>query len=48
VLEGTYKDLADYERTLRKVLGAKEWSGWYRKFMGLVESGRREIYTILG
>jgi hypothetical protein len=48
VLEGTYKDLADYERALRKVLGAKEWSGWYRKFMGLVESGRREIYTILG
>jgi hypothetical protein len=47
VLETTYKDLADYERALKKVLGANEWSGWYKQFMPLVESGHREIYTIL-
>jgi hypothetical protein len=47
VLETTYKDLADYEGALKKVLGAKDCSKWYQKFMPLVESGRREIYTIL-
>jgi hypothetical protein len=47
VLETTYRDLADYERALKKVLGAKEWSTWYKQFMPLVESGQREIYSIL-
>jgi hypothetical protein len=47
VLESTYKDLTDYEKSLKKVLGAKEWSRWYQKFMPLVESGYREIYTLL-
>lgn len=47
VLETTYKNLADYERALKSVLNAKEWSRWYKQFMPLVESGQREIYTIL-
>ncbi len=36
-----------YEKSLKKVLGAKEWSTWYRKFVTLVESGHREMYTIV-
>jgi len=47
VLETTYKDLADYDRALKKVFGAKEWSNWYKQFTPLVESGHREIYTVL-
>jgi hypothetical protein len=47
VLETTYKNLADYEKALKKVLGTKEWGSWYQKFMQLAESGHREIYTIL-
>ena len=47
VLESTYKDLTDYEKALKKVLGAKEWGRWYQKFTPLVESGYREIFTIL-
>ncbi len=47
VFETTYKNLSDYEKTLKRTLGAKEWSVWYKKFMPLVESGHREIYTIL-
>jgi hypothetical protein len=47
VLETTYKDLTDYERALKKVLSVREWSSWYRQFMPLVESGHREIYTVL-
>jgi hypothetical protein len=47
VLETTYKDLADYDRALKKVFRVKEWSSWYKQFMPLVESGHREIYTVL-
>jgi len=47
VLESTYKNLTDYEKALNKILGAREWGRWYEKFMPLVESGYREIYTIL-
>jgi hypothetical protein len=47
VFESTYRDLSAYEKALKKVLGAKEWSQWYQKFTSLVESGYREIYTIL-
>jgi hypothetical protein len=47
VLETTYKDLTDYERALKKAFRAKEWSNWYKQFMPLVESGHREIYTVL-
>jgi hypothetical protein len=47
VLETTYKDLADYDRALKKVFGVKEWSNWYKQFTPLVESGHREIYTVL-
>jgi len=47
VLETTFKDLADYDRTLKKVMGVKAWGNWYKQFMPLIESGCREIYTIL-
>lgn len=47
VMESTYADLASFEKALKDVLGAKEFGEWYQKFVPLVESGRREIFTIL-
>jgi len=47
VLENTYKDLADYEATDRKTMSQPEMGAWYQKFIPLVDSGRREIFSIL-
>ena len=46
VLEGTYKDLADFERSLhREMSGAGDV--YHRKFVPLVDSGRREIFAVV-
>ena len=48
VLENTYNDLASFEESLKDELNMKEFGKWYnRKFAPLVESGRREIFTIV-
>lgn len=48
VLESTYADLSAFEQSLRNELGMKEFGEWYHgKFAPLVESGRREIYTVV-
>jgi hypothetical protein len=47
VMEVTHTDLADFEKTSKDVMGSAEWKSWYQKFVPLVESGRREIFTIV-
>ncbi|HTR81485.1 MAG TPA: hypothetical protein VMM58_07625 [Bacteroidota bacterium] len=48
VLENTHKDLAEFEASMKNDLGMKEFGEWYQtKFIPLVESGRREIFTIV-
>jgi hypothetical protein len=47
VMETTHESLTAYEKALKDTLGAKEFSDWYRKFVPLIESGRREIFTIV-
>ncbi len=47
VMESTYKDLTDYEAASRKMMSQPDPSGWYQKFIPLVDSGRREIFTIV-
>ncbi len=47
VLENTFESVSAFEQALKKTLAAREFSNWYRKFTLLVESGRREIYTIV-
>ena len=47
VLETTYKDLGSYELALKSTLGAEEWEAWYKKFVPLCESGRREVFTVV-
>ena len=47
VMEITHEDLNDFERTSKKVMSAPEWKSWYQKFVPLVESGDREIFSIV-
>jgi hypothetical protein len=47
VLENTFKDLSDYEAFSRQEMSAAGVGALYQKFVPLVDSGRREIFTIL-
>jgi hypothetical protein len=47
VMETTFDDMADYEQSLHKVFESSDWQKGYKKFAELIESGRREIFTIV-
>ena len=47
VLELTVPSFAALETTMPKVMGDKDWQANYQKLLPLVESGRREIFTIV-
>jgi hypothetical protein len=47
VMEEEFPSLAEMERELQSELGAEEWKAWYQKFVPLVESGYREVFTIV-
>jgi hypothetical protein len=47
VMERTHKDLASYEKESQTAMSGPEFGAWYQKFAALVDSGRREIFTIL-
>jgi hypothetical protein len=47
VLEDAYENLGAFEQASRSVMGADEWRAWYQKFLPLVDSGYREIFTIV-
>ncbi|MDQ5857630.1 MAG: NIPSNAP family protein [Acidobacteriota bacterium] len=47
VMEEEFPSLADMEREMQSEMGAEEWKGWYQKFVPLVESGYREIFTVV-
>jgi hypothetical protein len=47
VFEETYDSLSDLEKTVRDLPRSKDWESWYRRFGALMESGRREIFTIV-
>ena len=47
VLESTYKDLTDYEASMKRDMSSPDMGAWYQKFTPLVDSGRREIFTIV-
>jgi hypothetical protein len=46
VLETTHKDLASLDADMRAEMSQAAFGAWYQKFIPLVESGSREIYTI--
>ena len=47
VMENTHKDLSAFEADMRREMGGPEFGAWYQKFTQLVDSGRREIFTIV-
>jgi hypothetical protein len=47
VLELTLPNLAAVEGTMSKVMGNSEWQTNYQKFVALVESGERQIYSVV-
>ena len=47
VLELTVPNLGALEATQPRIMGDKEWQANYQRFVPLVESGHREIYTIV-
>jgi hypothetical protein len=47
VLENTFENLGAFEKGLTKLGKDKAWQKWYASFGELVESGHREIYTVV-
>jgi hypothetical protein len=46
-MEINAQNLADFEKTSQEMMKAPEFSEWYKKFTPLVESGSREIYSVI-
>ena len=47
VLEFTIPNMGALEANMRKLMGDKDWEANYQKFSALVDSGYREIFTII-
>ncbi len=47
VLELTVPNMGALEANMPKVMGDKDWQANYQKFSALVDSGYREIFTIV-
>lgn len=47
VLELTVPTLASFESNAPRLFGDKEWQAHYQKMAALVESGSREVFTIV-
>jgi len=48
VAESTYDDLGAMERQLREESQLPEWRAVYQRFVPLVDSGYREVFTLVG
>lgn len=47
IMENTYESLAAMEKMMSEDMpNAKEWGEWYQKFIPLVDSSSREMFTI--
>lgn len=47
VLENAFPTLGAFEESMAKGFGNQEWEAWYQKFVPLVDSGHREIFTVV-
>ena len=47
VLEMTLPNLSTLEQTAPRIMSDKEWQANYQQFSALVDSGHREVFTIL-
>jgi hypothetical protein len=48
VMEITYGSISDMEKQQKEIMSSKEFSDWYQRFIPLVESGKREMFNIVG
>ena len=42
------RDLAEWESTFKQQMGAPNFAAWFQRMVPLVESGRRDFYTVVG
>ena len=47
VLENTWESMGAFEKALADLGNKKEWQEWYAKLLPLVQSGPREIYSVI-
>ncbi len=47
VMESSYPNLSEYEKSFQTEMGNEDFRRWYQKFVLLVDSGRREMFTIV-
>lgn len=47
VLESEFESLSDYEATMATMFATDEWRTLYERIIPLVETSRREIYTVV-
>ena len=47
ILENKWESMAAFEKALADMGNNKQWQEWYMKLMPLVESGHREIYSVI-
>ena len=47
VWEVTYTNLGAWESEMSSGMNEAEWREWYQKFIPLIESSNREIFTVL-
>lgn len=47
IMENTHKDLAAFETSMSAEMSKPEFGALYQKFVPLIDSGRREIFTIV-
>lgn len=47
VMETEFPSLTEYEKEMGKVFSNEQWRAAYQKFTPLVESGHREIFSVV-
>lgn len=47
IMESEVESLSELEAILKKAFGNEEWEKWYQKFIPLVESGEREMLSVV-
>ena len=47
VMESTFENLAHYESSIQESFSDAHWRDWYQKLLPYLESGHREIFTLV-
>ena len=47
VMETTYASMTEYESFLKQTQGTEDFGAWYKGFVPFIESGSRELYTVV-